>query len=206
MKYKIPNSSSLTLLGQSKLVKMTMLIPIFGYLILFNESVVSFVLTSFDLVGLGFTEVQEKTKLYYIYFGLTSLGLASFVYQISCPQLMKEYSSVRQYLRENIDYMTLHRVESICNHVVTRNGSTHQVTSNIQDIIRRINDEQLSSPEKDDLLRNSSIDLLQHFWNFSTWSSFLLRGLVSVLFIIGFLCLIIPSFKMFVAVFSSFVS
>ena len=57
MKYKIPNWSSLTLLGQSKLVKMTMLIPIFGYLILFNESVVSFVLTSFDLVGLGFMPV-----------------------------------------------------------------------------------------------------------------------------------------------------
>jgi hypothetical protein len=206
MNYKIPSWSSLTLLGQSKLVKMTMLIPIFGYLILFNESVMSFVLTSFNLESLGFAEVQEKTKLYYIYFGLTSLGLASFVYQISCPQLMKEYSSVRQYLRENVDYMTLLRVDSICNHVVAKSGSAHQVTSRVQKVIKEINDEQLSSLEKENSLRNASIDLLQHFWNLSTWSSFSLRVLVSVLFIIGFLCLLIPSFKMFVAVLSSFVS
>lgn len=198
MKYIIPNWSSLTKLGESKLVKMTMFIPIFGYLILFNENVIHFFSPTLEISNLNSSLVENvdgKTKLYYIYFGLTFLGLATFLYQVTCPNLIKQYSSVRGYIKENVEFMTQNRVLSLSKHITER-YEPHLITNKAISFIDNKNFD-ISSQTDSDNLRHFAIDILQHFWNLNTWSNCLLRSMVLILFLIGFLCLLIPSVEMF---------
>ena len=84
--FSIPKWDQIRLIGQSRSVGLTILDPFIGYLLLFNESVWS--LLSLSEEALGSVELApERTlsRFYFLYFGLTAIGLASFVYQLFCP-------------------------------------------------------------------------------------------------------------------------
>lgn len=97
-------------LGNSKIVKSTVLIPLIGYLILFNEDIVAAAQMSDDLVGRSIllnvlfdvvTPAMEVSyRLYFIYFGLTSIAVGSILFQLFCPHLIKLYETHAVYVEQ----------------------------------------------------------------------------------------------------------
>lgn len=89
-------------IGNSRLVQASILFPLVGYLILFNDEVGSFFRTgkldaaapSLELIGWLWAR-----KLYFLYFGLMSLGIGSAVYSIWCPHIVKKHADFADYIR-----------------------------------------------------------------------------------------------------------
>ena len=80
----VPTWSSLNRLGRSKLVSLTVLVPFLGSLILFNQQLVDWVSLVPELAGSpGASRAVTLSRLAYAYFGLSFLGIASFLFLCS---------------------------------------------------------------------------------------------------------------------------
>jgi len=103
---KIP-WSAVRRIGQSRLIALTIIVPFLGSLLLFNQSVVDVLTLSPELVRrwlhLSVNESTEAarrltlTRLYYVYFGLTFLGIGSSLFVLFCPLYIKNYSTEIEY-------------------------------------------------------------------------------------------------------------
>lgn len=93
----IPEWSSLRGLGNSGPAKLTILIPVIGYFIIFNENIINNVeLTpalapAGQLSPLSIIERLYALRIYFIYLGLSFVGVASILYQTRCPKIIKKY-------------------------------------------------------------------------------------------------------------------
>lgn len=105
----VPAWSTLRTLGQSKLVSLTVIVPFLGSLIMFNQQLVDWLLPSREIVsrfmGLPVNDLVEATRhsftmnrLYSAYFGLSLIGIASFIFIVLCPRIIKKYGSVEDYI------------------------------------------------------------------------------------------------------------
>ena len=97
----------LRVIGNSRLVKLTILVPLLGYMVLFNEQLVHYLeLASpyFRDVFLHGRAADGETwslayRLYCFYFGFTALAIGALVYEARCPRLVKAYGSAAEYYR-----------------------------------------------------------------------------------------------------------
>jgi hypothetical protein len=88
--------------GNSRAVQLSVLFPIVGYLILFNDEVARFLsMAALDKKPSpqGVFETLWRAKLYFVYFGLMAMGIGSGIYQVSCPYLIKKYGDWADYVR-----------------------------------------------------------------------------------------------------------
>lgn len=194
VKYKIPNWNNLKSLGNSKAIKMTMFIPVLGYLILFNEHIISLISSAFEITKLSGENSISRNNYYFLYFGLTIVGTATFLFQLFCPSFIKEYQSIRDYTEKNIDYMTPNRLASLCKLLEKKDIQPHKLVIKAKQVLEK-------NPSVDEkLFRVSSIDILEHFWNKHSWSLTWPRFIIISMYMIGFLLLAIPSIKMFIKV------
>ena len=123
----LPTWSTLRTLGQSQVLKLTVLAPFLGTLILFNENIVSMLTLSPAIVGQWFgveaTPAAAKaftlTRLQLTYFGLVFLGIAAFLFSVLCPREIKRFSSPVDFIEFEKTTMTLVRtgqlLESVAN-------------------------------------------------------------------------------------------
>jgi hypothetical protein len=90
-------------LGQSRLVALTILVPLLGYMILFNEQIIKYLeisspyfhdifITDTPADGDGLS-ISLAYRLYFFYFGFTFLAIGNIIYYFCCPVLVKEYGS-----------------------------------------------------------------------------------------------------------------
>jgi hypothetical protein len=89
-------------LGNSRAVQASVLFPVVGYLILFNDQVSTFLSISRlenAQPTLGVLGWAWSHKLHFIYFGLMSLGLGSFIYSFRCPFIIKKHGDFADYVR-----------------------------------------------------------------------------------------------------------
>lgn len=93
---RVPRWSAINTLGKSWAVSFTALVPFLGSVLLFNQALVD----ALKLTGLFDGEAGLLARLYYIYFGLTLIGLASFGFALLCPRDVKTYGSVSRYIEE----------------------------------------------------------------------------------------------------------
>jgi hypothetical protein len=99
--------SNLRLIGNSNILKFTILIPIIGYMILFNEHLVQ----HFNLAEEFFGEVNPENdkralnvitfwRLYCFYFGFCFLGGGAFLFHLICPPQIRRHGDQSNYVRE----------------------------------------------------------------------------------------------------------
>ncbi len=206
--------ANVTKIGRSKIVSLTILVPIFGYLILFNEHLINL----FEISGQIFSEVIEssdkpssssvssesKTRMYYFYFGLTFLGIGSIVYQIFCPKIIKEYASNREYVREETAFMTEKRVKHISSQL---DKNKKVITKNLQEILASYENGWLIANDDAGFKKNAAItDLLFLYWKSENQSKIIARTAVFLFYIAGFLALAYPSLLMFLKVAKAYIS
>jgi hypothetical protein len=111
--------SSIRRIGQSRLLALTVIVPFLGSLILFNQTVVEALSFSPQIIQRWFhlpNDEQDQLKtishavtlsrLYYVYFGLSFLGLASAFFALFCPTTIKDHSSVTAYQSDEAPFVS----------------------------------------------------------------------------------------------------
>tara|TARA_R110001583_G_C5649005_1_gene408529 strand:- start:110 stop:721 length:612 start_codon:yes stop_codon:yes gene_type:complete len=197
MKYKIPSWSSLRTLGESKVIKLTFLTPVFGYVIIFSDYFIQLLTQVNTYLSLSQAKEVAISNAYFMYFGLLLLGIASGIYALFSPNLCNEYKSIRSYLNENIDNVTLSKLVGLADHVnekyTLKGEAKHTVLVSVSEFEQGMNgDIPLDVKE----IRTLSIDLFSHFWNQTTYSRTVFRTFVSIFYVIGFGLLLMPTIKL----------
>ena|SRR5215813_11938411 len=108
--------SAIRRIGQSRLLALTIVVPFIGSLLLFNQHVIELLTFSPELVRRWLKVPAEAsndiarqitlTRLYYVYFGLTFLGLGSALYTLLCPLIVKSYASAIEYVQVEAPLVT----------------------------------------------------------------------------------------------------
>jgi hypothetical protein len=132
--------SSLTTIGQSPLVRFTILIPFIGYMILFNSHVLEWLNLSIDHVSQISGKIIDRdiqtsytsNRLNFLYFGLVLVGLASTLFAIVAPEEIKRHPLPAEY----ITY-----VEPIATTIFTRTSFGRVI-----DAFMKLNTEEQRSP------------------------------------------------------------
>jgi hypothetical protein len=93
--------SDLRSISNSYAARTTVLIPLIGYMILFNTNIIRWL----DLVrGLEVSHDPNviPVRLLFIYFGLCSVAIGVVVYNLACPNEVKEYASAEAYVGDAV--------------------------------------------------------------------------------------------------------
>lgn len=106
--------SNLRALGNQPIARATILIPLFGYLIIFNDSVLPYLQLSKHILHSGDT-VPLSWRLLFVYFGLCFVAAASVTYQVFCPTEIKRSQTAIDYVagsRQHLGDVALGTIES----------------------------------------------------------------------------------------------
>ncbi len=115
----VPTWSTLRNLGQSRLLAYTALVPFLGFVLLFNEQLVDLLSLSPTVAAqlsgsmpdtsAGIAKEITLHRLYLAYFGLSFLGLSSFLYNLLCPIEIKTFSSASEFVNSERPLTTMPR-------------------------------------------------------------------------------------------------
>ena len=89
-------------IGNSTFAKSTILMPVLGYFIIFNSYFVHYMQEHHDLCSVSQCDITWK--FYFLYFGASSIGLASLAYAIFCPEIIKKYGGASEFFNEEKQY------------------------------------------------------------------------------------------------------
>lgn len=91
-------------IGNSSVTKLTIIIPLVGYLIIFNEHALQYLELSHRLFGTHETSLvsaeasaRVSPRLLSVYFGLCLVAAASTIFSIFCPREIKRHSGAAEY-------------------------------------------------------------------------------------------------------------
>ena len=90
--------SQLRSISNSSAARMTVLIPIIGYLIIFNQKIITYLHIVREVGGQEVAEAHPSSKLLIIYVGLTFVAIGAALYQIFCPPDVKHYGDTNAYV------------------------------------------------------------------------------------------------------------
>src|SRR5665213_1135089 len=94
-------------IGNSTPAKLTIVIPLVGYLILFNDKLQEWLRLSPSIVGIEAQVSGIEPRLLVIYFGLCLIASASFVFSCACPLEVKKYVSPEAYIAGEEEYLSV---------------------------------------------------------------------------------------------------
>lgn len=174
-------------IGQSKIVSMTIFIPIFGYLIFFNDFIIDFIQKSTiflenELISHNLNTVDNK--LYFLYFGFSFLGIASILYKIFTPNLINEYLSLREYIKEEKELMTDKNIRDLCDKLIDLKVTDISILQN-----KIIPVEQIEN--------STIIEIMKVNWDYYNTKYLYIRYIIIFCYFVGFILVSIPSIKMF---------
>jgi hypothetical protein len=90
--------SQLRSIANSSTAKITVLIPIVGYLIIFNQKAITYLHLIKEVGGQEIAESHPSSKLLLLYVGLTFVAIGSGLYQVFCPPDVKYYGDTNAYV------------------------------------------------------------------------------------------------------------
>jgi hypothetical protein len=195
----VPLWHALRPVGNSWLVRATVLIPFFGYLIIFNASIAQYFRLISEIEGSTSADfgLSVSPRLFQVYFGLCLLAGASMIYGYACPSIVKQFDSVIGFVAAAQDALGDVGLEHMEEEIkYTKYGSaygakkTHfqmmvDVNFSIRDAKREVNNA-----------------LLYLYYAHQNGSAPAWRVMATTLYFFGFLLLLIPSIHVFIRVFS----
>lgn len=107
-----PSWDRLRIIGNSKLIKLTTIMPLVGYLIVFNQHVV----TALHLDNSIFANITNEfliSKLKLLYFGLFFTGMGSALFIIFCPAKIKQYSDAVELANREMHFLPVPQFYSL---------------------------------------------------------------------------------------------
>jgi hypothetical protein len=181
-------------------VKLTVLIPVVGYLILFNAYLIEYLRLSPEVVS----PPQLQTgaigfRLLCIYFGLCFIAAASVLYTRFCPQQIKQFRTPAAYVAAEREHLGTSATEELKGELAKRDEDAHAALHRTTEHREKLLDERRETT-LDEMLTVNRLNVtdIMH----ATYKSLnvvypLVRQVVAVLFLIGFGFLAIPSVEVF---------
>lgn len=102
---------ALARLGRTKIMQLTIITPILGYFILFND----YIRQNYTVFG-----CFPLWKISFLYFGLIFLSVASIVYSFACPKIVRLYETPAEYVAHNLDFTFKHRLQFLIKKIFGR--------------------------------------------------------------------------------------
>ncbi|NKQ83268.1 hypothetical protein [Rhizobium ruizarguesonis] len=182
-----PAWTSLGAIGRSPVSKLAILMPFIGYLILLQDKVIGL------LAPLATAEAALEPKLsigfYLLYFGLFIFGVASFFFHITCPEVVKRFHSSDEYVERMQSFVTASDLKAKLMVIIQRSGVESDVGKEASlyhsSIVAGV------STQLQPAVRNFTLRAyFEKLDNSSGW----IRSSVFLLFLVGIVLTIIPSF------------
>jgi hypothetical protein len=200
--------NSLGKIGRSKLVSLTMFVPIIGYMVLFNKEVVELINLSAEILplsyfGFGDFNVSSSERLFFIYYGLMFLGLGSILFILFSPSLLKENFAPSSYVKSESHLFTRKHVGNIIDKLLTLVEEEGDVYKQINQLNTRFNLillQKKDEAEESDEYKRAVKDLMFLEWEIMNKLSCGTRVFSMVFYGLGFLSLSYPSLITFWAV------
>ena len=193
-----PRWHRLRALGNSTAAKLTILIPLVGYLVLFNDKVVTYLQLSERIFGQSAT-AASLNKLLAIYVGLVCVALASAIFALCCPLEVKKYASAEEYIAGEEPFMS-ERAEGMLEARLKRGDEIARTS------LKNYQDWNNSRPTADSLeeIRRRGQRLfrieMNLFYEMEDRSQPIARRSAAVLYVVGFVALLFPSASVFLMV------
>jgi hypothetical protein len=99
--------SKLRDLGQSNLVRASVLMPVFGYLLLLNEHVHDYLMIQYD-GDWPFSRLPSMWRVWMLYYGSFLLAMGSVLFAWCCPVEIKRYTSAFSLVDTERSHLTAH--------------------------------------------------------------------------------------------------
>jgi hypothetical protein len=172
--------SELRALGQSPLVRASVLMPAFGYILLLNDNVHQYLTIKYD--GWLLQYLPSLWRVWLLFYGTFALAIGSIIFSAFCPTEIKRYSSAFQMASLERDHIAgQHLHSSVEEDLKCRIGAL----SKWEQSIRR---PKLGLQTGDQVSRD-----LIHIWNLDNIKRPLWRVINWMLFWTGFILLAVPA-------------
>ena len=188
--------SELRDLGQSNLVRASLLMPVFGYLLLLNEHVHDYLTIRYD-GDWPFNRLPSIWRVWMLFYGSFLLAMGSIVFAWRCPVEIKRYASA------------FSLVDTERNHFTAHHNETEKIADKLKLLYGNMSRWERSlflrprlKPDLPSLGAGTSPDLqtgdqwglgLIHIWEINNVKRPTLRIVIYVLFRVGILLLAIPA-------------
>lgn len=187
----IPQWTRLRFVSNSAAAKATILVPLIGYLILFNQSISEFLSLVRDLDSRPAVGVSYRLIL--LYLGLTGVAGGVLVYGWYCPNEVKHYGSAAAFVQGDGPSLRGFVIDEI-NQVL----SQHKPYSNkLQKLSLELTNEADVQPLNEGDWEKYRIEHLHLYFDYLNESHRLPRLMVCLLYTLGFGLLAIPSGEVF---------
>ena len=191
------------IIGHSKLVQLTMLVPIIGYMIIFNSELTQFFELSVELLpNNNESELESnisednKSRLFYFYYGFSFIGLASLFYKLFCPTQVDECGNITNFVESELKLLTEGTLKKFINYLsLTIKNYT------AQEIVERYKEHRLGvNYPREEQLNHLKIDTLKCYWRLMLKSKPAMRVCTTLFYFVGFSILLIPTLEIFIRV------
>lgn len=202
----IPKWSTLKICGQSPLSRILVLMPVIGYLLIFSENINNYLALSAQMLNI--TADRAATlgiqNLYLLFFGLLLFSIASLIFSLCCPEIIKAFINRYEYREREFQYMTESHLHTIL--AQDHHRDLHISPDNIDtDPVQRLSNRQNQGNQAHWRTSNSVVIIDTLDANFDRedrkWPA--LRFIISVVFAMSFVLIAIPNLKIIVTVLTS---
>jgi hypothetical protein len=179
--------------SNSTAARMTVLIPLFAYLILFNDKVSQYLHLVRELGGNPDGAATVPPKLMLIYFGLCAIALGVTIYGWFCPAGVKFYGSPNAYvagIQESVKDFAFEELED-----ELRKSDYKRDYIRIRERYEKTNPPNLPLTDEQKAQVNNGI--LHLYYKYLNSKYPFARAVLAALYLIGFGCLLYPSLGVF---------
>jgi hypothetical protein len=174
--------SRLRAIGKSSAAKVTVLLPLVGYLIIFNKNVADFLRLASQFAGADDAQFGVAPKLMLVYVGACAIALGQALYGLFCPAEVKAYGHVTPFVLDAVRSMKDFEYEKLENKL--RESQYRAQYARMRDRYERggsiITDEQKVN------VNNGVLHLYFAWLNNSWWIA---RWLTGLCYLLGLICL-----------------
>jgi len=178
---------------------MTVLIPVLGYMLIFNERIIPYLGLTEELLGRqlhSIDPIHVSWRLLFIYFGLCLLALGSILYQIFCPPEIKRHATAVDYTaatREHVGDIVLGRMESRLAHEADSMEEFAMIRDHTRDRANKYDDKS----HRDKIYEQYWPDVLDMNYRLLDGRYYAARIATFIFYVTGFVVLAIPSMDVF---------
>lgn len=188
--------SALRTLGQSNLVKASVLMPAFGYMLLLNDNVHQYLTIKYD--GWLLQYLPSVWRVWILFYGSFLLALATLLYGVFCPADVKRYGT--PYEKAETETQHVERLGGLQG-LAKEYGEVYDALSKREDEIYPYAKMNLGNLNVDEPARLKIISkCLIHIWLMVNVRKPVLRGTIYALFAAGLSLIALPAIFTFAQV------
>jgi hypothetical protein len=194
---RVPLWATLRPVGNSWPARLTILLPLVGYFIIFNDTLthshLANLIREFEADTADNLGLSVPPRVFQIYFALCFIAVASALYAWLCPSVIKRHSSAGEYIANEGVHLGEFAVRDLEIMFAQIDDDFDSFRTRIQNRISQ----DFSPQEAFAEVKNAT---LHKYFNSENSKFRLWRGLITTLYGIGFGVLLIPAAKVFLKV------